>query len=126
MKVGLKRLIGAVVVLAAAVGTAPEAIAQDRPLTINEQFEEAFFDRSGTFYQNRSLFSQIGYYLLPFTYPEGQIAGDAKKLNRVYEAVLEVQTSSDPIIRTPDLDNPFDESLLTSPLYLPEGQILIP
>lgn len=125
MKRHLQSLLGAGILLGAAV-VAPEAIAQDGRVSIAEQFERAFFQRSETFYENRSIFDDIGFYLLPSTYPEGQITSDAQRIHNLYEVVLEIQTSSDPVIRTPDLNNPFDESLLTSPSYPPDGIIYNP
>lgn len=121
MRLQLKAAIGALALLGASLVVAPEALAQRRTPSINEQFERAFFRSSDTFYQNRSIFDQISFYLLPLTYPERQAERDAERVNKLYHAVMEVQTSSDPIIRTPDLPNPFDESLLTLPSYTPSG-----
>ncbi|WP_254566534.1 hypothetical protein [Oscillatoria sp. HE19RPO] len=100
---------------------APEALAQSQPRNIAEQFDRAFFRSSDTFYQNRSIFDPISFYLLPMTYPERQVEWDAERINKLYHAVMELQTSSEPVLRTPDLPNPFDESLLTLPIYPPDG-----
>ena len=121
MRLQLKAAIGAVALLGASVVVASEAVAQSQPRTISEQFERAFFRSSDTFYQNRSIFDQISFYLLPMTYPERQAERDAERVNRLYRSVMEVQTSSDPIIRTRDLTNPFNESLQTMPSYTPSG-----
>ncbi|MCT7956649.1 hypothetical protein [Laspinema palackyanum] len=121
MRLQLKTAIGAVALLGASLVVAPEALAQSQRRTIAEQFERAFFRSSDTFYQNRSIFDQISYYLLPMTYPERQAERDAERVNKLYQAVMEVQTSSDPIIRTRDLTNPFNESLQTMPSYTPSG-----
>ena len=121
MRLQLKTAIGALALLGASLVVAPEALAQRQTPSINDQFERAFFRSSGTFYQNRSIFSQIGFYLLPMTYPERQAARDAQRINRLYRSVMEVQHSSDPILRTPDLTNPFNESLQTMPTYTPSG-----
>ncbi|MCT7959612.1 hypothetical protein NG791_02900 [Laspinema sp. D1] len=121
MRLQLKTAIGVLALLGASVVMAPEAVAQSQPRTIAEQFERAFFRSSDTFYQNRSIFDQISYYLLPMTYPERQAERDAERVNKLYESVMQVQTSSDPIIRTRDLTNPFNESLQTMPSYTPSG-----
>ncbi|MGL5192224.1 MAG: hypothetical protein ACRC8Y_01295 [Chroococcales cyanobacterium] len=121
MKLHVKTAIGALALLGASLVVAPEALAQRQTPSINDQFERAFFRSSGTFYQNRSIFSQIGFYLLPMTYPERQAARDAQRVHRLYRAVMEVQHSSDPLIRTRDLTNPFNESLQTMPTYSPSG-----
>ncbi|WP_254566868.1 hypothetical protein [Oscillatoria sp. HE19RPO] len=122
MRLQLKSAIGVLALLGASVVVPPEAVAQSLPgRNIAEQFEEAFFRSSDTFYQNRSIFDQISFYLLPLTYPERQAERDAERINKLYHAVMELQTSSDPVLRTPDLPNPFDESLLTLPIYPPDG-----
>ncbi|MBO0347779.1 hypothetical protein J0895_01375 [Phormidium pseudopriestleyi FRX01] len=121
MRLQFKSAIGVLALLGASVVVAPEAVAQSQPRTIAEQFERAFFRSSDTFYQNRSIFDQISFYLLPMTYPERQAERDAERVNKLYQAVMEVQNSSDPILRTPDLTNPFNESLLTMPSYTPSG-----
>ncbi|AFY82019.1 hypothetical protein [Oscillatoria acuminata] len=121
MRLQLKSAVGVLALLGASVVVAPEAVAQSQPRNIAEQFEEAFFRSSDTFYQNRSIFDQISFYLLPMTYPERQAERDAERINKLYHAVMEVQNSSDPVLRTPDLPNPFDESLLTLPSYTPSG-----
>ncbi|MCT7993585.1 hypothetical protein [Laspinema olomoucense] len=121
MRLQLKTAIGVLALLGASVVGAPEAVAQSQPGSIAEQFERAFFRSSDTFYQNRSIFDQIGTYLLPMTYPERDAERDAERVHKLYESVLQVQTSSDPLIRTRDLTNPFNESLQTMPSYTPSG-----
>ncbi|HEY9676078.1 MAG TPA: hypothetical protein V6D11_31840 [Waterburya sp.] len=86
--------------------------------TIPEAFERAFFQESGTFYRNRSIPRQISYIIgpgLPWGagFPELELERDARRINSLYNEVLELQASSDPIIRTPDLPNPFGSSLRT-------------
>ena len=44
-------------------------------------------------------------------FPDVELENDADSLNKLYNDVLEQQVSSDPIIRTPDLPNPFNSSL---------------
>lgn len=120
MGLRFKSVVGALVLLGASAAVGTEvAIAQRRPLGLAEQFERAFFGRSGPAYDNRSILDQIRLYVLPFTYPENRITGEAERIHELYERVIEVQSSSDPIIRTPDLSNPFSESLLTLPSYPP-------
>ena len=50
-------------------------------------------------------------------FPETLITNDAKLLNQVYREGMLRQTSRDPIIRTADLPNPYDSSILTQPAY---------
>jgi hypothetical protein len=121
MRFQLKCAVGVLALLGISGITAPEAMAQRRSPSIPEQFERAFFRSSDNFYENRSIFDQIGFYLLPMTYPERQAARDAERVNRLYRSVMEVQNTSDPTIRTRDLTSPFSESLQTMPSYSPSG-----
>jgi hypothetical protein len=49
------------------------------------------------------------------SFPENEIARDAELINTVYRDALYQQTNNDPYIRTPDLPNPYNTSLLMSP-----------
>ena len=49
------------------------------------------------------------------SFPENEIARDAELVNTLYRDVLTQQSSNDPYLRTPDLPNPYDSSLLMSP-----------
>jgi hypothetical protein len=84
--------------------------------TIPEAFERAFFRESGDFYRNRSIPRQIKYIIgpgLPWGagFPDLELERDAQRIHRLYTQLLEVQNTSDPVIRTLDLPNPFDSSL---------------
>lgn len=86
--------------------------------TIPEAFSRAFFQESGDFYRNRSIPRQISYIIgpgLPWGagFPELELERDAKRISNLYQEVLELQASSGPVIRTPDLPNPFGSSLRT-------------
>lgn len=86
----------------------------------NDAFERAFFRHGGNFYDNstpkRQLDSLLGSgSIFHNSFPENQIARDAKLINTLYRDVLQQQVGNDPYIRTPDLPNPYDSSLLMSP-----------
>ncbi|MEO8893578.1 MAG: hypothetical protein ABI417_18990, partial [Coleofasciculaceae cyanobacterium] len=75
-----------------------------------------FYEESGDFYRNSSIQRQIGWIIGPGLpgragFPDLQIERDAKRVNILYRDALEQQASSDPIIRTPDLPNPFNSTL---------------
>lgn len=95
-----------------------------------EVFDRAFgFGAfSGDFFENRTIESQIGYILGPgpinrSSYLENEITRQAFLIDLLYRDLLENQVSSDPVIRTPDLANPFATSLYLNPSYraLPAG-----
>lgn len=84
--------------------------------TIPEAFNRAFFQESGDFYHNRKIQRQISYIIgpgLPWGagFPDLEIERDSERITKLYREVLELQVSSDPVIRTPDLPNPFNSSV---------------
>ncbi len=121
MQMRLTRLVSALVMAAASSLGASSAIAQTeteyidfepvRLETIPEAFNRTFFDQSGTLYYNRSIWRQANYILGVTGFPDVELENDADSLNKLYNEVLEQQVSSDPIIRTPDLPNPFNSSI---------------
>jgi hypothetical protein len=88
--------------------------------TTNDTFERAFFQNDRNFYENstpkRQLESLMGSgSVFRNSFPENEIARDAELLNTLYRDVMKQQVSNDPYLRTPDLPNPYDTSLLMSP-----------
>lgn len=99
---------------------APSTAQSRQPISIPDAFDEAFFESSKTFFQNRSIFRQIDLILgqgslYRSSFPEVEIERDARRVEELYRRVLNQQMSSDPVIRTPDVPNPFDTSLLQQP-----------
>lgn len=88
--------------------------------TIPEGFDALFFDRSGDFYENRSINRQITFLTggLNASFPEREIVWDADAIHEAYEVHSELQVSTTPLLRVPDLPNPYAFSLLTSPAYV--------
>lgn len=85
--------------------------------TIPEAFNRAFFNESGDFFQNDTIGSQFKLVFGLDGYSDRQIAKDANTLETLYRDFLEQQVAGDAIIRTPDLENPFNSSLLTTTTY---------
>ena len=122
MPLNLKALSG-LVVLAASISFSQIAAAE--PEMSNYQIPNQIFDRAFStnypdFYENKGLWREINWLLGPGSifknsFPEHEIERDAKLLNILYKDVLKQQVSSDPYIRTPDLPNPYNSSLLSSP-----------
>lgn len=132
----LTKLLSALVLAAASTGLASGVIAQTTtttpvpisPRTLNldappnrletlpEAFERAFFQESGDFYHNRQIPRQINYIIgvgAPWGagFPDLELERDAKRITNLYRELMEIQVSSDPVIRTPDLPNPFNSSV---------------
>ena len=84
-----------------------------------EEFNRVIQKRSGNFFRKRNVLVQIGYYFGIPKYPEQAIENDLKLMNQLYIDGQRRQFSSTPVIRTPDLINPYDQSVLTTPPYQP-------
>lgn len=95
---------------------------------LSETFNRAFTENSGTYFQNRTLGRQVD---LIFgiggidntSFPEREIDRDAELIYVLYQDALYQQSSSDPIIRTPDLPNPYSSSILQSPSSFLGGRV---
>ena len=106
-------------VSAATILMPTEAIAQsnsgseNNPRSIPEAFEDSFYGFRGRYGFRTSISGEILQRLI--LYPDNSIVGDGNRIEKVYREVMDVQTLSDPFIRTPDLNSPFNRSLLTDP-----------
>ncbi len=117
MGVRLNSLIGSGV-LAASTLFAVAAQAQERPSVfrpreavpdaVDRAFDTNVSDYRGPKFTVQSL---IG----TGSFPENAIARDGDHLHRLYRDLLTQQVSNDPIIRTADLPNPYNTSILTLP-----------
>jgi hypothetical protein len=124
MPLNLKAPIGLVMLAATMVyptiaAAQTETSSYQTPLQV---FEKAFYENYPDFYNNDGLFREIDWILggagslFKNSFPEHEIERDAKIVNILYQDVLKQQTTNDPYIRTPDLPNPYNTSLLGSPL----------
>jgi hypothetical protein len=128
MGVRFKWLLGTLTFAAASAVFIGDAIAQeeeDTPrrvevVSVDQAFEDAFFDRTGTFFENRRPIRNLTWFLGPF--PENDIASDAEDVHEVYENALAQQTQSDPYLRTADLSNPYNTSILLLPEPIRQAQ----
>lgn len=129
----LKGLVGVMILVAGVTGFAPATLAQEQQrfnltrdgqrLTVQDAFWEAYYRNGRDIFRNRSIGGQVNLILGPGSiirnsFTENVIARDAELVNSVYNDVFDRQTLSDPTIRTVDLPNPFD----TSVLLLPAGR----
>jgi hypothetical protein len=124
MQMRLTKLLGALVLATASTVVASAATAQNDPSsfepirleTIPEAFDRSFFQDSKDSYYNRSIPGQIRSIFglgIPGRagFPELAMERDAERTFKLYREVLDQQVSSDPIIRTLDLANPFNTTL---------------
>nr|WP_199326672.1 hypothetical protein [Nostoc sp. FACHB-888] len=113
------------VLLAAGIAFPSVASAQTetpKTETTNDAFEGAYFRHDRNFYENSSLKRQLDSFFgsgsgFGGSFPENEIARDAQLINTLYRDVLTQQVGNDPYIRTPDLPNPYDTSLMMSPRF---------
>ncbi|MGI2904054.1 hypothetical protein [Tolypothrix sp. VBCCA 56010] len=122
MGIKFQALGGLLVLLAASISI--PAFADDKGTTNyetpNEVFDRAFFKNDRNFYGNNTFRRQIDWLVGPGSlfrnsFPESEIARDAELVNVVYRDILNQQVGNDPYIRTPDLPNPYNTSLMMSP-----------
>lgn len=117
------KTFGGFLVLFSTVSFSTSAIAQTETFgyeTPNEVMERAFLKNDPNFYANQTVKRQIDLILgqgslFRSSFPEHEIARDAELVNTLYRDMLNQQVSRDPYIRTPDLPNPYNTSLVASP-----------
>ena len=116
MGINFNRLSGVLVIVVAASGFHEAAIAQSKAdQTLADKFERTYFNNDPNFFRNRSLGRQLNWLFGVNGFSENEINRDAAQLHKLFESSLKQQTTSDPVIRTRDLPNPYDSSILTSP-----------
>jgi hypothetical protein len=127
MSIGLRGYVGAATLIASSTLLPAAATAQEvdvvvpvEVISVDQAFEEEFFEASGTYFRNRSIFEQADTILgfgVPAAFPELEIEADAADIHELYVDLLALQVGSDPILRVPDLPNPYCTSLLLLPGY---------
>lgn len=91
--------------------------------TIPQRFQEAFYSHDGNFFDNRGIWQGFRLIFGIPNYVENSISQDGRAVHKLYTEVIEQQLSSDPVLRTPDLPNPYTGSVLTTPLVITEEPI---
>lgn len=92
-----------------------------RVQSIPDAFNEAASTESKDIFSGATIRRQLDFIFgfdgaaNPGSYPENEISRDAERLNRLYRELLDQQISSDPIIRVPDVANPYNTSIRANP-----------
>jgi hypothetical protein len=81
---------------------------------IPEAFEDAFFSNDPTFFRNRGIGRQLTWMFGSGI--ENEIWRDGRNVHERYVELLEEQVSTTSRIRTPDLVNPYETSLILTPI----------
>ncbi len=135
MRVGFKAFLSLTISLASvvsfgAVANAQQVIRQMSIGPIPDAYVEAFYKNSWTLFQSRQVGGQLRFMLGPSvfsvlgTYPENQVARDAELITMLNRDILLQQLTDAPIVRVPDLPNPFDASLMTLPSIQRGGRVM--
>ncbi|MBN8559856.1 MAG: hypothetical protein J0L70_04985 [Leptolyngbya sp. UWPOB_LEPTO1] len=120
MGVRIKSLFSAIALSASSSLMAIAASAQEAPVfrpneTIPNAIDRAYFGALGEFSDRNPLRYTQTIIGTPYGYPENQISRDGERIHRIYLDLMNQQNSSDPLIRTADLPNPFNLSVQTLP-----------
>ncbi len=109
-------VVGTLVVgtLVLATVFAPAASAQE-PQTVLNTLEDIAENRSGDYFRNRSIRSQVSFITGFGGFPENRISRDAESISGAYSELLILQTQNTPTIRVPDLPNPYTTSVQLLP-----------
>ncbi|MFG3818913.1 hypothetical protein [Limnothrix redekei] len=90
--------------------------------TIPQAFDATFYRHNPPTQTDQTIWGQLQVILgLPF--PEKGTNADSRNISRLYYEVLQRQSLSDPWIRTQDLPNPYNGSLLQMQRSTGDGQI---
>ncbi|MBW4465797.1 MAG: hypothetical protein KME07_10220 [Pegethrix bostrychoides GSE-TBD4-15B] len=98
------------------------ANAQPLP-TVPRAMNRAYYSRRGNYFDNRQIWKSFSLILGIPAYPEQDISRDGRAVNQLYRELLDQQVASDPVLRSPDLPNPYTGSVLTTPLVIVEDAI---
>jgi hypothetical protein len=127
MDVRFPGLMGAIALATSSLLVSGSAIAQEAqpefvavpPDTVADAYNRAFFQHDVDFVNNRYLPEQFdvlfGIGGLDDSFVENEINQDASALYDLYRDTMYQQAHSTPLVRTADVTNPYDTSLLLSP-----------
>ena len=79
-----------------------------------EQMEEVFYTNDKPYYTNRGIPRQIASFI-GTSFGDNEITEDARLIHEFVSQLWEEQAFSNPPVRTPDLPNPYQSSLLLEP-----------
>lgn len=95
-----------------------------RPLpTVPRAMNRAYYNQRGNYFDNRQIWKSFSLILGIPSYPEQAISRDGRAVNQLYRELLDQQVASDPVLRSPDLPNPYTGSVLTTPLVIVEDAV---
>ena len=87
-------------------------------VTLQQAFNDAFFENSGTAFRNDGFRDQLNNIFGFDRYPDIQISKDGELVHTIYEDALKQQGAYEAPMKTRDLSNPFTTSLQENPSYI--------
>lgn len=117
---GILMIVAAATVPVAATAQSASSSTSSGYATPAEVFNRVYFTNDPDFFHNDSAGRQLNFMfgigsLLRNSFPENEITRDAELIDSLYKDTLKQQVSSGPIIRTRDLPNPYETSVLQNP-----------
>ncbi|MBE9115749.1 hypothetical protein IQ249_07575 [Lusitaniella coriacea LEGE 07157] len=85
--------------------------------SIPDAFDEEYSEFSGEAFDRGRLFGPVQSLVGLPLFPDTSISRDLNDVHKLYVELLNAQNTSGPILRTPDLPNPFSSTLLSNPAY---------
>ena len=112
MSIKLAKL-SSILLITATSSLLPSLVKAEEPaLSVAEAFENAYFKHTGNNYQNSSFIGQLNTIFGFKGFPDRQISADGKAVDTIYNNVMENQSQVGSPLKTRDLNNPYDTSLI--------------
>jgi len=116
MRVRFNRLLGMVFLSLSPIAYSPGVFAEvgisnSKGEMIPEVIDRAVIQSSGDFFEERTTGGDARF-IFGIDYDEEKLAKDAQRIEVIYQDLLEQQASRGPVLRTPDLANPYSTSVL--------------
>jgi len=125
MRLRFARLIG-IGMLATPIAFGPSVFAEEgissASKTIPEVVDRAAIESSGGFFEQRTTGADARF-VFGIGYDENRLAKDAQRIEVIYQDLLEQQAATGPVLRTPDLANPYSTSVRS---IRQDGRNLVP
>ncbi len=123
-------VLGTAVAIAAISTVAARANAQNATFTeptVLETMDDIVTRHSGNYDKDRNNFRQIAHYFgigLPSSYPELELDRNGRGVLEAYNELMFLQTRNTPVLRVPDLANPYSTSLQMLPGAQSRGRVV--
>ncbi|MEL6441975.1 MAG: serine/threonine protein kinase [Cyanobacteria bacterium J06621_8] len=105
------------VLVIAAIASLFALEAKAEPVSLSQQFEDAYFTKGKNAFWQSSIVGQLDNIIGITGYPEQDISADGQAVDDVYQAGLKQQSEMGAKVITRDLENPYDTSVLENPSY---------